>query len=320
MNNEMENNTAPEEGQINTPAPQAAEPVISPGQVLSQRREELNLSVEQVAGQLNLAPRQVEAIEADNFAALPGMAIARGFVRSYAKLVKLDADPLLAAMAPAVAPMPEARPVNQAYISKPLAADRLNFGQRSMSSSKSMWVVVGVIAAGVAVAAALQFGVGTLWSGGERGDGAEPSVSTQQSPEQDGRAVEELPPPEVPVESEPVPAESATEPVSQSASPSAMLPTATPANADASPNAVAIDDTNALVLRMREESWIEIRRGDGAVIAARVFDAGSVESIPLKGELAIVVGNASGVDASLRGESLDLLARARGNVARVSVK
>lgn len=320
MNNEMENNTAPEEGQIDTPAPQAPEPVISPGHVLSQRRKELNLSVEQVAGQLNLAPRQVEAIEADNFAALPGMAIARGFVRSYAKLVKVDADPLLAAMAPAIAPMADARPVNQAYISKPLAADRLNFGQRSISSSKSMWMVVGVIAAGVAVAAALQFGAGAIWSDGEEGDGAEPSVSTPQFPQQDGRAVEELPPPEMPAESEPVPAESVTEPVPQSASPSAMLPTATPTKPDAGANAGAMDDTNALVLKMREESWVEIRRGDGAVIAARVFDAGSVEAIPLKDELAIVVGNASGVDASLRGESLDLLARARGNVARVSVK
>lgn len=324
MNNEMENNPAPEDAPINTPQPEATEPAISPGLVLAQRREELNLTVAQIAGQLNLSPRQVEAIEADNFSALPGMAIARGFVRSYAKLVKVDAEPLLAAMAPAVASMPNAHPANQAYISKPLSADRLTFGQRNAASSKSIWIVVGLVAAGVAVAAALQFGAGSFWSATDDAQNAEPTVTTQEPSQQDGRAVEVLPTPDLPAESEVTPAAPAAEPAPalQSASPAALTPTPTaPApKAEAPPTAVGVDENNALVLRMREQSWVEIKRAGGPVLAARVFDAGSVEAIPLKGELQLVIGNASGVDASLRGETLDLQAKAKANVARVSVK
>lgn len=68
---------------------------ISPGATLAAAREAYGLTIEQVASQLNLAPRQVVALETDNFTALPGMVIARGFLRAYAKLLRLDPQPLL---------------------------------------------------------------------------------------------------------------------------------------------------------------------------------------------------------------------------------
>ena len=68
----------------------------TPGAVLSATRQGHGLTIDQVASHLNLAPRQVIALEADDFAALPGMVIARGFMRSYAKLLRLDPVALLA--------------------------------------------------------------------------------------------------------------------------------------------------------------------------------------------------------------------------------
>ena len=62
----------------------------SVGTRLSAEREALGWSVEQVASQLNLAPRQIQALEQDNYAALPGIASVRGFIRAYAKLLKID--------------------------------------------------------------------------------------------------------------------------------------------------------------------------------------------------------------------------------------
>ncbi len=73
-----------------------SEPVPTlPGAALREARERQGLSVADVAGQTKLAPRQVEALEADDFAHLPEMAFVRGFVRSYAKILKLDSQPLL---------------------------------------------------------------------------------------------------------------------------------------------------------------------------------------------------------------------------------
>jgi len=71
----------------------------SPGAQLAAGRTALGWSVEQVATQLKLAPRQITALEKDDYPALPETAIVKGFTRAYAKLVKLDPEPILALMA-----------------------------------------------------------------------------------------------------------------------------------------------------------------------------------------------------------------------------
>ena len=68
----------------------------NPGATLAAQREAMGWTVEQVAEQLKLAVRQVVAIEAADYAALPSPAVTRGFVRAYAKLLKIDAAPLVA--------------------------------------------------------------------------------------------------------------------------------------------------------------------------------------------------------------------------------
>lgn len=73
----------------------SADVVPTVGQCLRAAREAAQLSVTDIAQALKFAPRQVEALEADDFAALPGNTVVRGFVRSYARFLKLDADTLL---------------------------------------------------------------------------------------------------------------------------------------------------------------------------------------------------------------------------------
>src|SRR3954470_14981212 len=70
-----------------------------PGQALASQREAMGWTVEQVADQLKLAVRQVVALEAGDYAALPSPAVTRGFVRAYAKLVRVDPAPLVAQIA-----------------------------------------------------------------------------------------------------------------------------------------------------------------------------------------------------------------------------
>lgn len=73
----------------------AATPVESLGGKLREARERLGLSVADVADQIKFAPRQIEALEADDFMHLQGAAFLRGFVRSYAKILQLDMQSLL---------------------------------------------------------------------------------------------------------------------------------------------------------------------------------------------------------------------------------
>src|SRR6202162_5888070 len=66
------------------------------GAGLTAARAAAGLSLDQVAQQLKLAPRQVKALEDENFGELPGRTFSRGFVRNYARLLHLDAQDLLA--------------------------------------------------------------------------------------------------------------------------------------------------------------------------------------------------------------------------------
>jgi len=75
----------------------------SVGAWLRSAREAAGLSEDAVAQQLKLAPRQVRAIEEDDYARLPGRTFVRGLVRNYARLVHLDADALLASLPDAAA-------------------------------------------------------------------------------------------------------------------------------------------------------------------------------------------------------------------------
>jgi cytoskeleton protein RodZ len=54
----------------------------------------MNVSVREVADTLNLPPRVVEAIEANDFSNIQAT-FARGYIRVYAKLFELEADPLV---------------------------------------------------------------------------------------------------------------------------------------------------------------------------------------------------------------------------------
>lgn len=86
----------------------AAETAMSFGRRLASAREAMSLSVNDIAARLRISPRQVTAIEREDLAALPGAAFVRGFVRNYAKEVRLDPAPLLASLNRLLEPAPDA--------------------------------------------------------------------------------------------------------------------------------------------------------------------------------------------------------------------
>ena len=68
----------------------AATPTGSAGQRLRAAREKAGYEVEQIAAETRIPQRHLEAIEADDFAALPSRTYAIGFSRTYARAVGLD--------------------------------------------------------------------------------------------------------------------------------------------------------------------------------------------------------------------------------------
>lgn len=67
---------------------------VTVGSLLSNARNLAGLTLDEVANTLHLTVTAVEALEQNKFAKLPGTTFARGYIRSYAKLLELDATRL----------------------------------------------------------------------------------------------------------------------------------------------------------------------------------------------------------------------------------
>lgn len=139
-----------------------------PGQALAAQREAMGWSVEQVADQLKLAVRQVIALEAGDYASLPSPAVTRGFVRAYAKLVKLDPVPLVAQIAMDTPAAADTSAATAARRPAPASFSESRFPSHGKRMSLPLgWIAGAVVVVVAAGAAAWHFG---FLPGGQRGD------------------------------------------------------------------------------------------------------------------------------------------------------
>jgi cytoskeleton protein RodZ len=90
------------------------------------------------------------------------------------------------------------------------------------------------------------------------------------------------------------------------------------ASAPAAPPAAA--SVNALVLTVRQDSWVDLRSSGAAPLISRVIKAGSTETFEVSGPLQLVVGNAAGVAATLRGAPLTLAPASGGTTSRMTIQ
>ncbi len=65
------------------------------GEVFVIARNSKNLTQKDVSNNLRLSVKQINALENNEFSSLPQPMITRGFIRNYARLLELDAEPLL---------------------------------------------------------------------------------------------------------------------------------------------------------------------------------------------------------------------------------
>jgi len=140
----------------------------SVGQKLRQAREARNLSLEGVAQTTFIRLRYLQALETGQIEELPSPAQVRGFLRTFARHVGLQADALLAELeddsptSPAVQPSPSPAAEPSPQTAPPIAAIFQEFKTRP----SSIWVTSLKSATGVALlllAWAYFFGVSMDW-------------------------------------------------------------------------------------------------------------------------------------------------------------
>ena len=297
---------------------------MSPGAQLASLRQARGWSIEDVATQLNLAPRQIMAIESDNYTALPGIAIVRGFIRGYAKILKIDATPLLQIVASEnlklSEPISERRP-----LSTPFSETRLpSMGRQGLPSKKLFWIAFLLLLL-LAAFASQQLG----WVPGFS-DSVSSKIKDIASASMSIEGATTNTTASLPVAESGNAALRSTAGVANSEPVLASVPVAAPqpvltrpmASADAQPGppAQASTSKNALVLTLRQDSWVEVTRANRTSLVSRLMKAGSTETVEISEPVSLTIGNVAGVDATWRGVPLDIKSGTKTNVNRLSLK
>lgn len=304
------------------------------GAQLAQAREAHGLSIAEVAARLRLHPKQVAALEQEQLDKLPEPAFVRGFLRNYAKELRLDPAPLLAALAEQQAPTDDI----PTMIGGPPADVRRAVVERS----SRLTVIVGVVAVIVVLGivgwvassrvARVDGSAPPAKAGGAVAPAGATATAASSGTSQPSAAVSEAGTAAASnvANVASAPAAAATAPALAVATPAGVTPqqvsvdqTTIAATAKSAPPR-ASTPAGAALLRIAvgdRPSWVEITQADGKVVLTGLQEAGTERRIgPLQPPLRLVIGNASSVTLEYKGRGIDLQPHVRANdLARLSL-
>lgn len=290
----------------------AAPPPVNP---LAAARNAAGIALADAARQLKLSPWQVEALESGDYARLPGPVFVRGFIRNYARLLKIDPAPLLAEIA------------LQAQAEVPVVVESETSTAIPFPGQSSFnWrpYAIGVLV----VVAAL---VGYEFYGDDGGEA--PAVDTHAVELPQPKVVPEVTDgaakPNEPAANAPAPVAAPATPPAAAAAPASaprvetvVAPAAAPVAAPVEPRAAAERAPGEQVVRLMftRESWVEVRDRQGRVIFSQLNAAGSAQAVSGQPPLRLVVGNASGVRVMFNDRLIDLAPHTQVDVARLNLE
>jgi cytoskeletal protein RodZ len=251
------------------------------GERLRNAREAKGLSLRAVADLTRIRAIYLQALEEERFDQLPGAVYARGFLRTYADALGLDADRLLDAYPSALEP-PVPAPIGTAAeipIQPAAPPSRL----RTIATYVAMVLGAGLVAIGI---------IGYL----QLRQFNEP-VPPGAAPPPEGPAAQTPAPPPAPRPETPAPRESAPGPAAQPAEPPGSAPAPVP---PAEPPQPAIIDGVSIEIRTQGISWLRVT-ADGTRVFQGLLHEGESRSWQARRRLTIRVGNAPAVQVAVNG-------------------
>jgi cytoskeleton protein RodZ len=272
------------------------------GQELAAAREARGLALADVAQQLKFAPRQLEALEQERFDALPGATIARGMVRSYARLLKLDPEPLVERLASRFE-VPDSNRLAARYHQPVPFSD---------GARRSTFVYLGLSAGVLALVGAVAFGWHQERTAALKAP-AKPATVAKAAPHEIKRSP-------VPIQAQPAVAPAA--PVieeKESVVKESVIPAENKVTAAAPGLPAAAPGRHRLVVRTEEEAWIEIRDSADRLLVSSLTPPGSERVVRGRPPYSLVIGNASHVQVLYNDKPVNLAPHPRSGVARLTV-
>ena len=305
---------------------------VTAGALLRDAREAAGLHIAALAVALKVPVAKLEALEADNFSALPDMVFVRALASSVCRTLKIDPQAVLALLPQGEGPRLSAGDVGlnapvKGFAGRSSAAPFKGAGTRSF-----VWAV-GLLLIGAALMMFLPRGLDADLSALLK----QPETTTK-IPMPTGNVAQEI---SVAVGAEqrvpsaaPAPAAAAAAaaaagvgvelPAGESIKPAGIAshPIVLPSVEASAPSSAPAADapSGVLAFKARSESWIQVRDAAGALVLQRNLAPNELVSVSGVLPLAVVIGRADATEVFVRGKPYDIGPVSRENVARFEVK
>ncbi len=301
---------------------------VTAGALLRDAREAAGLHIAALAVALKVPVAKLEALEADNFSALPDMVFVRALASSVCRTLKIDPQAVLALLPQGEGPRLSAGAVGlnapvKGFAGRSSAAPFKGAGSRSF-----VWAV-GLLLIGAALMMFLPRGLDADLSALLK----QPETTTK-IPMPTGNVAQEI---SVAVGAEQrvpsaAPAAAAAAavgvgvelPAGESIKPAGIAshPIVLPSVEASAPSSAPAADapSGVLAFKARSESWIQVRDAAGALVLQRNLAPNELVSVSGVLPLAVVIGRADATEVFVRGKPYDIGPVSRENVARFEVK
>lgn len=268
-------------------------------------RKRQGMEIDVAAHQLRMSPRQLLALEEDNLEALVSPAFVRGFIRNYARLLHLDAEPLLEAhraMLPSDA--------HRGAIS--LHSEHIAFSD----GSRKAWMAY-------VLASCLVVALGGGWMFYKDWSAKQPQktavVEQPKTVEPEPQKVEPVLATAAPVQAQAIEMPSATP--SPASNPVVVAtPPASPAISVA--DAIVKPEPSNAPIRMvfSEETWVSVTDSTGKQVLNKTSPAGAEEMVDGVPPFRVIIGNAKGAKLFYKSLPYDVESHTKSNVARLKLE
>lgn len=292
------------------------------GRILAETRKARGWTIRYAANQLRLPESTLAHLEAEEFAMLPSDVYVKGYLRNYARLLRLSPDDIVEAYRASAPNLGQGRSQN-AGIPAPLDAGELvirsqrhqgrsseQSRERTDAASAGSWTLLG---AALVIAAAY----GLTWWWPENGISldqlsahvAELFSTTSNS---NGSKAEALEPDDQDVTPVTLPLSQQTLEPQPAISPSAATNDGRDAPASSTSTDPSASDTrgqadqDTLVLSFRGDSWATVLDADGNRLMNQIGGKGSTRTLKGKAPFKLTIGRVSDVTITMNGETYTL--------------
>ena len=286
------------------------------GALLTRAREELSLSQNDISSRLNLNEQIIAALDSNDFDKLPAPTYVRGYIRSYARAVNLDADKLIGVYEGIAEAPPEILP----DVKPAVQASSRDNPVKAMTYLVTFTLVFLLIAwwQGQNIVNPGFFSINQKTSEGGNYPGGLTytydvvnHAEILEAPEIDELEQDEL------INMKIVDLDESDDAESEdilSRDDSLILDTQTNLSPSANPDTLA--NSGVLKLELSAESWVEVFDASGESLYRDLAKPGEIISITGTAPLSVKLGNARAVSVNFNGNAFDTSEYTKAGVAR----